>query len=147
METLSQAGAHFRTKCLTIERAGAFAKCLGENARFANITIETSARAKSASRYFVQFDAANCERMDALRGRQQDARAQRAEQQTFTFCLDKDAGRSFFWCWSHSSGEVYETTEHSCSCPDAEFRCKPNRLLCKHSIALRAADPATIQSY
>ena len=75
----------------------------------------------------------------ALLQQHQDARAERAATQGFTFCADKDSGRLFFWCWSHTSGEVYEVTPQSCNCPDHEFRCKANGLKCKHRIALQAA--------
>lgn len=138
MEILAQTGAFFRTKLMDLARAAAFARCIGANERFAEVTIETSTRAKSERKYFVQFQPASDERKGAILDRQQDARAERAATQGFTFCLDKDAGRPFFWCWSHTSGEVYETTQHSCNCPDHDFRCKPNGLSCKHILALDA---------
>src|SRR5690242_16856883 len=122
----------YRTKLLPIERAAAFCRALSANPRFTEVTIETSTRAKSDARYYVQFLPASEARRADMLTRQQDARAERAATQGFTFCLDKDAGRPFFWTWSHSSGEVYETTEHSCSCPDHQFRAAPNGLKCKH---------------
>lgn len=138
---------HHRTKCLTIEQAGAFARCLQGNARFTDVSIEESARAKGEKRWFVMFQPSNPERVAEMLDAAQDARARRACEQTFTFCLDKDAGRPFFWCWSHSSGEVYETTEHSCNCPDATFRLKGTSLKCKHTLALLNADPSELRTW
>jgi len=143
MESVS----HHRTKCLTIDAAGRFAKCLMANSRFTDITIENSPRAKGDRAWFVRFAPSNPDRLQDLLDHHQDARARRACEQAFTFCLDKDAGRPFFWCHSHQSGEVYEVTEHSCNCPDAEFRLKGTGLLCKHSLALRNADPAEIGTW
>jgi hypothetical protein len=143
MESLS----HYRTKLLSIEKAGAFARCLMENSRFSDVTIENSPRAKGDRAWFVRFQPANPERIADMLERHQTARARRACEQEFTFCLDKDAGRPFFWCWSHASGEVYETTEQSCNCPDSEFRLKGTSLLCKHSLALRNADPDEIRTW
>jgi hypothetical protein len=147
MNSITNGTISYRTKCLTIDAAGRFAKCLGANARFTDITIENSLRAKGPRAWFVRFAPSNPDRVQDLLDRAQTARARRACEQEFTFCLDKDAGRPFFWCWSHSSGEVYETTEHSCNCPDAEFRLKGTGLRCKHQLALLNAEPAAIQSW
>jgi hypothetical protein len=140
MESITNQGVlSMRTKLMEIERAARFARCLQAYPRFAAVEIETSHRAKSEKRYFVTFLPSNPERLEAMAQRQQDARASRAATQEFTFCLDKDAGRAFHWCHSHATGEVYETTRESCSCPDAEYRCKPNGLKCKHQLALERA--------
>ena len=70
MEILSQTGAFYRTKLMAIEAAARFAKCLQANERFAEVTIETSSRAKSDKKYFVQFQPANDARVDAILARQ-----------------------------------------------------------------------------
>ena len=140
MEILSQV-PQFRTKCMVLAQAARFAKCLEGNSRFLGVEITESTRAKSDKRWFVAFTPSNPERVQAILDRQQDARAQRAAEQTFSFMLDKDGGRPFLWCYSHASGETYEVDcqGRSCSCPDHEFRCKPNGLKCKHQIAAAAA--------
>ena len=146
-QRITQTGqVSYRTKLMELERAASFAKALGANDRFKGVTIETSARAKSAARYFVQFSPTNTDRYQEMLDREQDARALRACEGSFTFLADKDAGRAFYWCHSHQSGEVYQTTEQTCSCPDATFRCAPNGLLCKHSLAIRNADPADLRA-
>lgn len=142
MERISNQGElGYRTKLMDIERASRFARCLGANERFAAVEIATSTRAKSDKKYFVTFLPSNPERLEEMAQRQQDARAERAATQGFSFILDKDAGRPFVWCHSHTSGEVYELDcqGHACSCPDHEYRCRPNGLKCKHQIALTNA--------
>jgi SWIM zinc finger len=125
----------FRTRLMEIEKAARFAKCLQANARFTGVEIQTSRRATSEIRYFVTFLPSNPERIQAMLESQQATRAERAESQVFTFCADLD--HPFYFCHSAASGEVYETTARSCSCPDAHYRLNGTGLLCKHSIALR----------
>lgn len=140
MECITNRGElTMRTKLMAFEAATRFARCLSANVRFAAVAIETSSRAKGEKRHFVTFLPASRERLEALAQRQQDARTERAFVQEFTFCADRDTERLFWWCYSHESGETYETTEQSCSCPDAEYRCRANGLRCKHQIALSQA--------
>lgn len=125
----------FRTILLDIEQAGRWARCLAANARFTNVEIQISRRAKSADvRYFVTWQPASPARQAAMMDRQQNLRARRADEEQFTFCHDGD--HDFYHCLSHGSGETYETTLHSCSCPDHSFRCAPNGLACKHQLSL-----------
>jgi len=142
MERIANDGQlSYRTKLMELPRAAAFARALGANDLFTAVEIETSSRAKSERKYFVTFLPSNPERVQDMLDRQQDARAERAAEQEFTFLLDKDGGRPYLLCWSHTSGEVYDVDVHgrSCSCPDHEFRCKPNGLRCKHALAAVAA--------
>lgn len=140
MECITNRGElSMRTKLMEIAPAGRFARCLRANPRFTAVQIESNPRAKGDACYFVTFLPSSPERLEALAQRQQDARADRALSQAFTFCADKDSGRLFHWCHSHATGEVYEVTPESCNCPDHEYRCAPNGLLCKHQIALLTA--------
>jgi hypothetical protein len=137
MVTLSSQGAHYRTKLMERQRAEQFAKCLEANPLFTSVTVEESRR--SPGRYLVSFQPANAERRVDMLVREQrsrEARA-RAEGAGYVFCLDTDAGRPFFWCVS-TSGEVYETTVESCSCPDHHYRLRGTGLSCKHQLALSA---------
>jgi hypothetical protein len=127
----------FRTRLLSLNQAAAFARCLGNNARFTSVEIQTSRRATSEKRYFVTWRPANPARVQVMIDRQQDARSRRAEEQGFTVC--KDTEHDFWHVHSHSSGEVYETTLEGCSCPDWQFRCKANNLACKHQLAAALA--------
>lgn len=141
MERITSNGSlSYRTKLMEEPKAERFAACLRSNARFTAVALVKSERAKTP-KFFVDFLPSSPECLEAMATRQQDARAERAATQQFSFILDKDAGRPFVWCHSHSSGEVYELDcqGRSCSCPDHEFRCKPNGLKCKHQIALLAA--------
>jgi hypothetical protein len=90
----------YRTKCLELEHAARFAKCLGANARFAEIEISESTRAKGERRWIVEFQPANVERQAEMAERQQAAREERAatEGQSYHFVLDKDGGRAFYLC-------------------------------------------------
>jgi predicted nucleic acid-binding Zn finger protein len=135
MQSLSRDGACYRTKLLDLEQAARFARCLGANPLFSAVAVEESPR--SAGRFFVSFVPTNPERRQAMVAREQDKRHEKAvtEGQRYLFCLDKDGGRPFFWCLS-TSGEVYEVTPETCSCPDHQFRCAPNGLKCKHRLAL-----------
>lgn len=135
METLTTTGMlTFRTKLLELDLAARFALCLQANPRFCAVEIQTSARKKSERKYFVTYLPTNEKRALAMLDRQQEARAKRAAEQEFVFCHDGD--HDFYHCHSLGSGEVYETTLNSCSCPDHQFRCQPNGLACKHRLAL-----------
>jgi predicted nucleic acid-binding Zn finger protein len=141
MQSLTHRGIRFRTRCLPHAQAERFAACLAANERFRDVEVVESARAKGERRHFVEFLPANPERLAAMLSRQQDARQQRAdtEGRDYVFALDKNAGRVFAHCFNPSSGQVYETTEHTCSCPDWEWRCSSLGLSCKHQLALAAA--------
>lgn len=127
----------YRTKLLPLERAARFAKCLLANNRCTGVEIQTSKRATSDSRYYVTWLPANPARVEAMLDRQQAARIQRADTQAFTFCRDTE--HDFHHCHSHASGEVYEVTLQSCTCPDFERRCAPHGIVCKHVLALASA--------
>jgi hypothetical protein len=141
-ERITQDGSlSYRTKLLTLERAAAFSRALQANPRFAGVTIETSARAKSDAKYFVQFVPSNPVCVQAMLDRQQQQRADRAATQPMTFICDKDAGRAYLLCWSHTSGEVYELAADGthCCCPDKTWRSGPVGLECKHEISAKQA--------
>jgi len=126
------------TKLMDIEHAGRWARCLTANSRFTSVEIQTSRRAKSAHvRYFVTYLPSSASRQTAMLDRQQDARNRRADEQEFTFCHDGD--HDFYHCLSHTSGETYDVTLNSCSCPDHQFHCAANGLACKHRLALASA--------
>jgi len=127
----------YRTRLLSEKRALAFAAALKANPRFAFVAVERSARAKGPNCFLVRFEPSSVARRTALLDQAQDARIVRAATQGFTFAADPDA--PFCHCLSHSSGEVYETTLNSCSCPDEEMRCSKIGLACKHRIALALA--------
>lgn len=147
METITAGTIRYRTKCLSIEAAARFARCLGANQKFTGVEIERSNRAKGEKCWIVLFQPASEARQESLEQRQQDTRAQRAAAQAFTFCADKDSGRLFWWVFSHSSGETYEVSEHSCSCPDQTYNLRGTSLRCKHRLALAAAKPEEIRSW
>jgi len=134
------AGITYRSKCLTEPKAQRFARCLEANARFSDITLCRSNRAKSDTCWFVSFRPVSEERQAQMFSKQQMSREERAltEGSAYVWALDKDAGRAFWWLMS-ASGEVYELDlrGRSCSCPDYVYRCQGNGLECKHSQALR----------
>lgn len=126
----------YRTKALPLEQAASFARCLRGNADFTDVGLEESRRAPG--KWLVTFLPSNPARVADIAQRQADARQARAENEgrDYLFCADKDGGRLFWWCLS-TSGEVYEVTPESCSCPDEEYRRCPGG--CKHQRALRLA--------
>jgi hypothetical protein len=150
MQRITNRGSlSYRTKCMELDAAARFARALGANERFTEVSLEESPRAKSSKRWYVQFLPANLERVADMLEREQDARAERARTQEFTFCLDKNGGRPFFWCHSATSGEVYEVDGggRSCSCPDHLYRCQANGLKCKHVLALETAGKDAIRVF
>lgn len=140
MDIITKNGGQFRTKLMPEGAALRFAKCLRANARFTGVLVYESDRAKSpVRRHFVIYHPTSAARCEAILQREQDGRTVRAltEGQGYTFVLDKDGGRPFYWCLS-ASGEVYETTRESCACPDYEYRCRLAGVHCKHIVALNA---------
>jgi hypothetical protein len=128
----------FRTKCLNIERAAAFARALNANRRFTEVEIRESKRAKGEARWFVCFLPANPLRQAAMVDRQQSARAERAATESFTVVADPD--HDYLHVYSHGSQETYEVSlaGTSCSCPDFHYRGSAN-LVCKHLLAAASA--------
>ncbi len=128
----------YRTKLVHDEaRARRFAGCLAANARFAGVEVVRSRRpGKKGVGWFVRFRPADAARVAALRKEQSRAREARADAEGpgYRFVWDEGTGR--YWCWS-PSGEVYETCEEECTCPDFVYRCRAAGISCKHQIALR----------
>ena len=141
MQTLSQNGAAYRTKRLTQNHAEQFASCLRGNDQFTNVEVVEEPRCKSENekRYYVSYQPTDPSHAEALLQGHEDQRRVQAEVEgeQYLFVENPDGNR-FFWCQS-VSGEVYEVTLHGCNCPDAEFRCGPSGIRCKHSRALEKA--------
>lgn len=132
MLSLTHAGSRFRSKPMDRDRAERFARCISANERFTEVFVQES---KSAGKFYVSYLPASQARQADMLATHQTERLQRAlaEGDGYTFVLDDS--RTFFWCLS-VSGEVYETTEHNCSCPDHTYRCSKAGLKCKHQLAL-----------
>ena len=137
---LTSEGFSYRTKAMKDERqAKAFAACLSRNQRFTGVQLVRNERTKQPS-WLVTYKPASAERQAAIAQGEQDARAQRAAEESFTFVKETEASRPFYYCHSHKSGEVYDLDEQGCNCPDFQYRCRPAGLpACKHIYALRAA--------
>lgn len=139
MQTLTSAGAGYRTKCLTEEHADLFAQCLRSNGKFTNVEVREEPRAKGDRRFYVTYQPSDPEQQERLLQAHSDQRRAKAESEGEQYLfVENPEGGNFFWCQS-VSGEVYEVTLHNCTCPDAEFRCRENGLRCKHSHALESA--------
>lgn len=127
----------YRTKCLPLTRAEAFARCLAARGQATDVQVLESNRTPNPQvRWFVYWTPRNVERQKALLQQSQDERQQRAEEQRhgYEFILS-DCGR-FHYCLSLKSGEVYETTVYGCDCPDATYNLTRTGLRCKHSLML-----------
>jgi hypothetical protein len=133
MLSLTHAGCHFRTKLMDQAQAERFAHCLDANARFAKVTVEES---RSAGRFFVSFLPAAPERQAEMLETVQSERLVRAltEGSDYVFVVDDSA--RFMWCFNPRSGETWEVTSQSCTCPDHVYRCSRVGLKCKHQLAL-----------
>ena len=135
MQTISHRTVVYRTRCLPLEAAGRFARCLAANAQYTGVEIAESKRAKGEARWFVSYLPSRGERVEEMVAREQDKRELRALRQEFTFVQDQ----GFVWCHSHGSGECYEVTAHSCTCADFHYRLKGTGIACKHILALAEA--------
>lgn len=137
MEILSRAGAGYRTRLMEAGPAERFARCLRGNAQYVGVQVRESRTAKGPRRWFVAYFPADDARYSRLLQGHREERAARAaaEGAGFVFCADP-SGR-FEWCLSRS-GEVYEVTAHSCTCPDYHYRGAGSGVPCKHMLALRA---------
>ncbi len=137
MVSFTHAGANYRTKLMTADAAARFARCLSGNGRFAHVAVVESPLAKGEKRHFIAYRPASEARQAELLQDAQDERLVRAALQghRYEFVLD-ESGR-YFHCLSLASGEVYQTTEHGCDCPDSTYRCQGAGIVCKHVHALR----------
>lgn len=128
----------YRTKLMPRSKAESFAAALRANAHFTAVAVVQSERAKTP-KFFVDFLPSNPARLEEMARRQQDARAERAVTQQFTFVRDPD--HPFFHCFSHGSGETYEIDLYgtSCNCWDHVQRTAPNGMRCKHLLRFAVA--------
>lgn len=132
----------YRTKLLSQKRAAAFASALRRNSRFSHVSVEQSSRAKGDACWFVRFEPSSEIRRQALVDAQDSSRARRGLEQEFTFV--RDTATNSYLCFSHTSGNVYSVTEHSCDCPDSQHRLTGTAIRCKHRYALIAQSPAEL---
>lgn len=136
MECIVRQGAlHHRTQLLTLSRAESFARCLLANPLFAAVAVQESKTAKGERRHFVQYQPASDSRYRELVQVQADTREQRAQQEAAGYLFVQSECRRWFYCWNLVSGDVYETTQQACDCPDFHYRgaalgpCKHMRML------------------
>lgn len=126
----------YRTALMERNRAFGFARCLAANAgRFCDVEVLQSARAKGAAAWFVRFRPARRERLSALLQAEWDKRAKKAAEEGGEYVFVRFAGESHTWCFNPISGETYQVTAFSCSCPDFQFRCSKAGIQCKHQQA------------
>jgi predicted nucleic acid-binding Zn finger protein len=136
MLSLTHAGCLYRTKPMAEAAAKRFARCLSSNSRFEQVSVFES---RSPGKFFVAYLPTNETRQAEMRATEQGKRQARAESEgrSYQFCMDE--GGRFVWCLS-TSGEVYEVTPKSCTCPDHTYRCsRVPGLQCKHQLALDSA--------
>jgi hypothetical protein len=126
----------YRSKCLPLSIAASFAKCVQANAtRFCDVEIQKSDKSRS-EKFFVTFRPVNPTRQADLYEAQYNARAERAQQEGSEYIFWKDTDNpGTDWCFNPVSGETYQVSTFSCSCPDYLFRCEKAGLLCKHQQA------------
>lgn len=135
MQVISKGAIFHRTQLLEAGPAERFARCLAANPLFDAVTVEESKTAKSERKFFVRFQPASGGRQIALIQAQEQLREQRAQEQASQYLFVLDDSNRYFHCLNLESGQVYETTERSCSCPDHQYRgeavgpCKHIRLL------------------
>lgn len=130
---------YFRTKLFRSEaRADAFCKMVSANSRFTNASVIQSNRTEDG--WFVQYQPANPARYADLyysQYRQRELKG-KGEGRCYEWDLQQRDGRVWYLCLS-TSGETYEVTECSCTCPDWQFRGRKSGLPCKHQHAYAVA--------
>jgi hypothetical protein len=136
MKLLTRDTVGFRTKLLPLERAESFARCLRGNERFADVQVQESPR--SPGKWFVAFTPSDEGRRQYWLEQAQTERQARSDFEGLHYTYLIDPSGSFYWCFS-VSGELYDVTPHSCSCPDFQFRCSGHGIYCKHILALYRA--------
>lgn len=122
---------YYRTRLLTLARAHSFCACLQANRRFKCVSVVESTH--TAEMYFVQYQPSNQSRYADLyfeQYRQRELKGQ-TEGRCYDFHLHEVGGNLFYLCAS-TSGETYEVTPESCSCPDYQYRGKKSGIPCKH---------------
>ena len=139
-ETIGRDGViRYRTRLFSDwEQADRFRRCLEANPRFVDPTVCESGTSKTV-KWFVTFRPGNRERQLDMYERQWDARRDRGwtEGLEYIFWQDPDHPGSW-WCFNPRSGETYEVTIFSCTCPDYVYRCHLAALQCKHMQAWEA---------
>ena len=138
MDILARGAAKYRTRLMTETHAESFAAALRANAQWDGVMVCESPRAKGERRHYVVYHPASAEAREAILARQEASRAARAEAELDEYLIVPADGETFFWVAS-GSGNVYEVTDFSCTCPDHEHRCRAAGIRCKHQVALEAA--------
>lgn len=142
MQSLTHTGLTYRTKLLAADQAARFARCLAANPTFTQVATHESTR--SAGKFFVSFLPVSPARQQDMLTREQDARTERAHREGSDYLWARDLDGDWHWCLSRS-GETYEVTLHSCTCPDYAYRCRAQGLACKHMTALAAGVGQLVQ--
>lgn len=138
MEMLSKNGAQYKTVCMTEAHARSFAAALRASSQWDGVMVYESSRTRGERRFFVVYHPASEMARQALLARQEAKRAARAEAELDQYLIVPAEQGRFFWVASQS-GNVYEVTDLSCTCPDHEYRCREAGIRCKHQLALGAA--------
>lgn len=128
--------AGWRTALMPRSRAEAFARCLRTRESVKAARIQMAAAAHPPRNWFVFVIPAKT-RQAEVKEWLQDERDFRAatEGEFFQFFSDSALRGGAVWCIS-TTGEVYETSETRCTCPDYGVRCRRAGLVCKHARAL-----------
>lgn len=134
MTSLTHLGLNHRTKLMDAARAGRFAQCLAANSRFTNVQTVQS---RSEGKFFVTYQPSSDHRYQELAKAERDARLARATDHAAEYEVVQEPEARFFYVLNVVSGEVYETTARSCSCPDWTYRGSRTGIPCKHQLLIR----------
>lgn len=135
MQVITRDQLYHRTKLMDAARAERFARCLAGNSRFETVSVEESKTAKSERKFYVRYQPTSDTRYRDLLADQAGTRERRAAEQAGKYLFVLEPEGRWFYCWNQESGDVYETTERTCDCPDHHYRgaavgpCKHIRML------------------
>lgn len=128
----------FRTRLMREAQARNFAKALAARSAFTNVTVQKHERAVTDKAYYVVFAPRDPVRAGQLAAEAQQARKDRAKAQAANYIFVLDESGRYYHCWNTLSGEVYEVTCETCTCPDNEIRLRGQfGIRCKHRILLQ----------
>ena len=137
MQSITRTGeAGFRTRLMQREQAARFAKCLAANAQFQSALVCEQPAARGPVRWYVFYVPASPDRQRAILQSAARRREQTAVREAGGYHWVPDPDHDFHHCLS-VSGEVYEVTPVTCTCPDWMMRGNKLSIPCKHQIALR----------
>lgn len=139
----------YRSVLMPEGQARRFERCLKANPKFRRVELVRSEQAKPPATFYVRYLPASDSRSADLHAREEQKRAQSADEHGAAYQFHKDPDSQFLWWCVSDTQEVYELTGRGgsfvdCNCPDREFRGRKCGIPCKH---MQAGDRRRLASH